>query len=306
MKEILIVVNPAARGGRTGQDWPRFAAKLQAAGLDFDAVLTDRPGQATELSRQALLEGRGLVVAAGGDGTISEVASGFLQTGEELASSPRFGVIPLGTGGDFRRTFSIPRDLDQVVQMLKTGTVRRIDAGRVSYSRPDGELGRAYFVNIADAGIGGEVVRRVESGLHLGNGGLTFALASLLTLLSWRNKPMSITVDGRGYELTAQQVVIANCQYYGGGMRVAPQAVPDDGLFEVLIGGDLTILESVRLLGPVRRGASLAGKKIQYLRGRHIEIASPERVRLDVDGEQPGYLPATIDILPGVIDLIVP
>jgi YegS/Rv2252/BmrU family lipid kinase len=239
---------------------------------------------------------------------VNEVASGFFEGGEPVPTRSRMGVLPLGTGGDFRRTFGIPRDVDQAAGALARGRCRRIDAGRISYRRRDGSPAVCHFVNIASAGIGGDVVHRVNSGFKLISGEITFTLASALVLLGWRNKPMRVVVDGELHELVAQQVVVANCQYYGGGMRVAPRAVPDDGLFDVVIAGDLGLLENARLLGPIRRGAHLEmdHDKITYRTARRVEIASSENVRIDVDGEQPGVLPATFEILPAAIDLVVP
>jgi diacylglycerol kinase (ATP) len=308
VKDTLVIVNPASGGGRTGRGWPRTAALLRGAGLDFDYALTERPAQATELARHAVGEGRPLVVAAGGDGTINEIGSGFFAGGEPIQSGSRLGVLPMGTGGDFGRTFSMSKHLETAAAALLAGRVRRIDAGRVRYRRPDGGEGLAHFLNVADAGIGGEVVRMVNSGRRLFSGELTFTLASVVALLRWRNQPMRVVADGREWNLVAQQVVVANCQYYGGGMRVAPYAMPDDGLFDVMIGGDLSRLESVRLMAPLRSGEHLEKKvdKIHHLTARRVEVSSPAPVLLDLDGEQPGTLPALFEVLPGAIELIVP
>lgn len=308
MKETLIIVNPAAAGGRTGRGWADTAARLRGAGLDFDSALTERPAQATELARAAVREGRPLVVAAGGDGTLNEVGCGFFEKGEPIATRSRLGVLPMGTGGDFRRTFALSKDLETAATALLAGRTRRIDAGRVTYRRHDGGEGVSHFLNVADAGIGGEVVRIVNSRGKVFSGEVTFALASGLALLRWRNQPMRVVADGRERELVAQQVVVANCQYYGGGMRVAPYAVPDDGLFDVMIGGDLSRLESVRLMGPLRSGQHLERKveKIDHLTARRVEVSSPATVFIDLDGEQPGTLPAVFEVVPGAIELVVP
>jgi diacylglycerol kinase (ATP) len=161
---------------------------------------------------------------------------------------------------------------------------------------------------VADAGIGGEVVRMVNRRAKVFSGEVTFALASGIALLRWRNQPMRVVADGHERELVAQQVVVANCQYYGGGMRVAPYAIPDDGLFDVMIGGDLSRLESVRLMGPLRSGEHLERgvEKIDHLTARRVEVSSPATVFIDLDGEQPGTLPAVFEVVPGAIELVVP
>jgi diacylglycerol kinase (ATP) len=304
----LVVVNPQSGGGRTGRGWSETAALLRRAGLDFDYALTERPAQAKELAADAVREGRPLVVAAGGDGTIHEVANGLLEQQGGGPPQCRFGLLPLGTGGDFRRTFRISRDLAEAARVLVAGRTRRVDAGRISFTGPDGAPSACHFVNIADAGIGGDVVTRVNRGLRLPSGELTFALATAVSLLSWRNQPMRVVVDGAEHELTAQQVVVANCRYYGGGLCIAPRAEPDDGLFDVILAGDLGLLENVRLLRPLRRGTHLdrGHPKLLHRTARRVEVDAPRRVRLDVDGEQPGTPPAVFEVVPGALDLVVP
>ena len=308
MKDTLIIVNPASAGGQTGRRWPGVADRLRAAGLDFDVASTSGRGEAEALSRQAVRDGRGLVVAAGGDGTINEVVNGFFEAGDPIAGGACVGVLPMGTGGDLRRTLGHPLDVERSAAVLKAGSARTIDAGRITCrSFDDGEVVR-HFVNIADAGIGGDVVDRVNRSGRIINGEVTFLLASIRTLLTWRNRPMRVVIDGRARELVAQQVVVANCQYFGGGMRVAPRAVPDDGLLDVVIAGDLGPWENVRGLRRIREGTHLdAGSpKLSHALAERVEISSPELTRVDADGEQPGVLPAVIEVQPAALRVICP
>lgn len=308
MKDTLIIVNPASGAGRTGRGWPAVAGRLRDAGLDFDFAMTSCAGEATELSRLALGEGRALIVAAGGDGTINEVANGFFEAGERVPTDSRFGVLPTGTGGDFRRTMGFPLGPAEAAAVLMSGHTRRIDAGRVTCTSPDGRPVIRHFVNIADAGIGGDVVNRVNNGRRMINGEVTFTVASLITLLRWRNKPMTVAIDGVKRELVAQQVVVANCQYFGGGMRVAPRALPDDGLLDVVIAGDLGTWENLRGLSKIRRGAHLDSghPKISHALAKRVEVSSPELVRVDADGEQPGVLPAVFEVMPAALEVVCP
>src|SRR5256712_7040034 len=115
----MIICSPASRGGRTGRGWPAVAAALRAGGLDFDVAMTTCAGEATELARAAVAEGRRLVVAAGGDGTVNEVANGFLEAAEPGRAPSKLAVLPTGTGGDFRRTFGLPSDVGEAARMLK-------------------------------------------------------------------------------------------------------------------------------------------------------------------------------------------
>lgn len=233
------------------------------------------------------------MVAVGGDGTLNEVVNGFFHNGAPIPTTSRLAMLPLGTGGDFRRTLRIPLDYKAAVEVIVSGTPRRLDAGCVTYQANDGSTAMRHFINIADAGLGGEVVHRVNTGSKM-LGGATFTLRSALTLLAWKNKPMTVVVDGNSHQLVAQQVVIANCQYFGGGMRMAPSASPTDGVFDVILVGDVGKIDSARGMGRIRSGTHLDdhNPKIQLMYGKRIAVSSTEPVRIDLDGEDPGMLPA--------------
>lgn len=305
IEDVLIIVNPASGGGRTGRAWPAVADRLRAAGLRFDAVTTTGPGSAVAVARQAVREGRAIVVAAGGDGTVNEVVNGFFETGERIASPTCLGVLPMGTGGDLRRTLGLPDEAAATAALLLAGRTRRIDAGRVTCAGPDGNPVVRHFVNVADAGIGGDVADMVNGGFKVLNGELTFTIAAAVTLMRWRNRAIRALIDGEERELVAQQVVVANCEYYGGGMRIAPGALPDDGLLDLVIVGDVARLESMRLMSRVRTGAHLAHPKVEHRLVRRVELRSPQRVGVDTDGERPGSLPAVFEVLPAALQVVV-
>ncbi|MGH7902591.1 MAG: diacylglycerol/lipid kinase family protein [Candidatus Dormibacteraceae bacterium] len=308
MTGVLVIVNPAADGGRTGRRWPGFAVGLRAAGVDFEAAFTTRPGEAAEISRRAVSSARGIVLAAGGDGTLNEVVNGFFEGGEAITTESVLGMIPLGSGGDFRRSFGLPSSPGGVARLLREGAPRRIDAGRATFRGHGGATAERYFINIADAGIGGEVVARVNRSSKRLGGAAAFLMASMASVLTWRNQPMRVTAGGRSMDLVAQQVVIANGRYFGGGMQVAPRAAPDDGLLDVLLVGDLGLWENARGLRRLRSGTHLddPDPKLEFFRTARVEVDSTGRVPLDLDGEQPGTLPAVFEVVPGAISLLAP
>jgi len=216
-------------------------------------------------------------------------------------------MVPLGTGGDFRRTLRIPLDPHAAVQVITTGLVRRLDAGCVTYHAPDGSTGVRHFINIASAGYSAEVAHRVNSG-NKRLGAASFTLTALSSLLAWKNKLMTLVVDGQSHSLVAQQIAVANCQYYGGGMRMAPAASPTDGVFDIVLVGDAGKVESIRGLSDIRTGKHLDqhNPKISLMYGKRVSITSTEKVRVELDGEQPGFLPALFEIQPGTIEFIAP
>ncbi|MGH7777607.1 MAG: diacylglycerol/lipid kinase family protein [Candidatus Dormibacterales bacterium] len=308
MSRVLIIVNPAAGGGRAGRRWEALSEALRASGLAFDAALTSRPGEATEMARREVERSRPLVVAAGGDGTLNEVVNGFFEGEAPIPTGSALGMIPLGSGGDFKRTFGLPADPDGIAALFSAGEARPVDVGRAWFQREAAGRGLRHFINVADAGIGGKVVATVNRSRKPLGGRVAFVAASLSALASWRNVPMRVTAGGAVRELVAQQVVIANGRYYGGGMKVAPRADPRDGMFDVVLVGDLNLRENLRGLVQIRSGHHLDGgnPKVEHLLAARVEVEADAPVRVDLDGEGPGALPAGFEVLPGAIRLLAP
>ena len=255
-----------------------------------------------------MLASRPVVVAVGGDGTLNEVVNGFFRNGAPIPTTTKLAMVPLGTGGDFRRTLRIPIDPRQAVDVVKSGLVRRLDAGAVTFTTEDGSTALRHFINIADAGFGGEVVHRVNRGAKR-LGSLTFVMGGALSMLSYSNKPMTMVIDGQTHELPkTQQVVVANCQYYGGGMQIAPSASPTDGVFDVVVIKNAGKIETLRGMNDIRGGKHLdqANPKMELMYGKRISLTSTAKVRIDLDGEDPGFLPALFEIQPGAIEFITP
>ena len=304
---MLFIVNPVSGGGKAGREWAAIEGWLPSAGFQYETALTTRPLEATEIAQRAVKESRPVVVAVGGDGTVNEVVNGFFRNGAPIPTTTKLAMVPLGTGGDFRRTLRIPLDTRAAVQIITGGLVRRLDAGCVTYQDHNGSTAVRHFINVADVGLGGDVVDKVNSGSKMLSSA-TFTIVGFTTLMGWKNKAMQVIVDGQKHDLVAQQIVIANCQYFGGGMKVAPSASPTDGVFDVIFVGDLGKLESIPLMSKLRSGTHLDqhNPKIQLMYGKRISITSADKVRVDLDGEQPGFLPALFEIQPGAIEFITP
>ena len=251
---------------------------------------------------------RPVVVAVGGDGTLNEVVNGFFHNGAPIPTTSRLGMVPLGTGGDFRRTLRIPVEPKDAIGVLKSGVVRRLDVGCVTYQKADGATAIRHFINIADAGLGGEVVQMVGNGTKR-FGSFAYKIGSARALLSFSNKPMTVDIDGTTHDLKkAQQVVVANCQFFGGGMQMAPTASPTDGVFDVILVKNAGKIETVRGMNDFLAGKHLdqSNPKIELLYGKRVSVSSPKKVRIDVDGEAVGFLPAMFEIQPGSIEFITP
>jgi len=300
----FLVVNPESAGGATGRRWPEiFAEVLRAVGEETEHAFTERPMHAAALTAQALQQGFRRIVAVGGDGTLNEVVNGFFQAGGGVPPDACLALVPRGTGGDFRRTFGLNGSLRDCCSRLK-GEVRPLDVGRVRYTRPDGTPGERYFVNVASFGVSGKVDQAVNSSNKILGGKVSFFLASVRTLAGWRDQKVRIRVDGGPEEsLGITTVAVANGQYFGGGMKVAPEADPSDGSFDVTIWSGYHLKDFALKSASVYDGRHVRWAGTRTLRCRTLEAASDEEVLLDVDGEQPGRLPASFSLLPGALRL---
>ena len=255
-----------------------------------------------------MLESRPLVVAVGGDGTLNEVVNGFFRNGAPIPTTSKLAMVPLGTGGDFRRTLRIPSDPKSAIDAIRSGMVRRLDAGCVTFQTDDGATAVRHFINIADAGLGGDVVFQMGNGTKR-FGSAAYKIAAGRALLGYKNKPMTVNIDGSTHELPkAQQVVVANCQFFGGGMQMAPSASPTDGVFDVILIKDAGKIETMRGMNDFLAGKHLDqnNPKIELMYGKRVSVSSPEKVRLDIDGETGGFLPALFEIQPGAIEFVTP
>jgi diacylglycerol kinase (ATP) len=305
---VLFVVNPASGAGKAGRQWAEIEKWLPSAGIPYETALTTRPNEATEITQRAVRQSRSVVVAVGGDGTLNEVVNGFFHNGAPLPTTSRLAMVPLGTGGDFRRTLRIPVEPKDAIGVLKTGVVRKLDVGCVTYAKADGTSGVRHFINIADAGLGGDVVNMVGNGTKR-FGSLAYTIGGTRALIGFSNKPMTVDIDGVTHQLPkAQQVVVANCQFFGGGMQMAPTASPTDGVFDVILVKNAGKIETMRGMNDFRAGKHLdqSNPKIELMYGKRVSVSSPKKVRIDVDGEAVGYLPALFEIQPGSIEFITP
>ncbi|HKB20310.1 MAG TPA: diacylglycerol kinase family protein [Gaiellaceae bacterium] len=297
----VFLVNPASDGGKTGKRWPEIARLAADRGLTGDALLSERPEHLAELAHEAAAGGARLIVAVGGDGTVNEVVNGIAGVdGVELA------IVHRGTGGDFVRTFGIPHKLEEALDVARGSTTREIDLGRATYHSWAGPEATQWFANIASAGMSGAVAKRVnETGKALG-GKTSYAWSTVAVFVRWRNVQLTVTVGEEERSGPMYDVIVANGRYLAGGMKITPEAQPDDGLFDVLLIGDVTKRDLMLTLPKIYRGTHLPHPKAELLRGATVSINAPIPLPVELDGEQPGTTPATFEVVPRALRLRVP
>jgi diacylglycerol kinase (ATP) len=304
LSHTIFLVNPASANGSTKRAWPEMAHRAASAGLDGETLFSEGPGGIAKVAGRAAEMGAKRVVVVGGDGTVNEAANGLLAAG--AGHEVELAVIPRGTGTDFVRTFGIPNKLDGAIAVARDGEIREIDAGRVSYRAWDGSPGSAYFVNVASAGMSGAVAMRANSTSKALGGKASFLWATLAVFARWKNAQVSVDIDGEHREGSMLDVIVANCEWLGGGMHMTPKAKPDDGVFDVLLIGDITKRDLVQTLPKIYRGTHLPHPKAEELRGREVRVEAPTPLPVELDGEQPGTTPATFEVVPGALRLVVP
>jgi diacylglycerol kinase (ATP) len=232
---------------------------------------------------------------------VNEVASGIVGLGGvELA------VIPRGTGVDFVRTYSIPTKLDAAVEVALRGRTREIDAGSVAYRAWSGEAAEAWFVNAAGVGMSGAVAKRTNESSKALGGMAAYLWSTVAVFARWHNTEVRVSVDDEIRGGRMHEVVVANGRYLGGGMLLCPNAEPDDGLFDVLLIGDITKGDLVRTLPKIYRGKHLPHPKAELLRGAVVSVDSNEPLPIQLDGEQPGTTPVRFEVVPRALRLRVP
>ena len=287
-----VIVNPASASGSTGEAWPQIASDLRSQFGSFRVLFTKRRGDAAALAGEAARKGAKLIIACGGDGTISEVANGILSSGKDV----ELGILPSGTGGDFRRTLEIPARTRDAARILRTGRSVRIDVGRVSYIDQNGKDATRYFVGVASCGMSTKVIERVKGDK------VSFVNAMLKTAM--QNAAVRVVVqldDTHDRHLTVLNLCIANARYFGGGMKIAPDAKLTDGKFDVVGVGDLSALQIFTSAPRVYLGSHLSMPEVSHALARKVNVWPADtcaEVALEIDGELPGRLPATFQIIP--------
>lgn len=275
---------------------------LHARALPYELLYTEGPGHATELARSSIENGKRLIVAVGGDGTVHEVVNGMIEDDRARDDRTVLGVVAAGTGCDFIRTFGIPHTAAHAVVHLDGPETFPIDVGKVTFVGAGGPQVR-YFANVAEAGLGAEVARRVPR-LRRALGPTVYLFAFWLALA--RHKPADATVDlvDRKYEGPVSNLVVANGQFYGAGMKIAPKAAPTDGLLDIQIQHP-TRAEAIALLPKVYRGDHLPHRDILEAKRVKVTIDARPPLPIEADGELLGHTPATFELLRNAIRLKV-
>lgn len=271
---------------------------------------TGHPHHAEQLAIQALNDGCDFLIAIGGDGTLSEMVNGYLHAGGTGRFKTCLGVLPSGTGNDFARGVGLWRNIVQLEGLIRANRPKLLDAGSIQIKGEDGALTTRYFDNISDLGIGAEVVSRVN-GVHLWKkvlgGTLTFFISALITFLTYKHKKIKVSWEGFSWEGRVLSLVVANGSYFGSGLGIAPEASLEDGMFEVVILADLTIMDYLRNYTRVRKSLKVEHPEATYHRVGRLSVEPQGCFAIvEADGEIVGQAPMVYTCLPGAMPFLIP
>jgi diacylglycerol kinase (ATP) len=299
---MVLICNPTAGGGGAGKAITEVRRHIEERGLAYELFFTEMRGHATELTRQALARGRTFVVAVGGDGTTHEVVNGLIEDDRAVNPDAVMGLVAAGTGADFIKTFGIPSLPAHAVAHLDGPESFSIDIGKVTYAQ-DGDRSVRYFANIAEVGLGASVVDRAAR-LPRWLGPTLYLVAFWLAIR--KHKPAHVTVDlvDRKYEGPMNNLVVANGQFFGGGMKIAPKAAPTDGVFDIQIE-HASKREALAVMPRVFSGQHVPHPDIFEAKRVRASIAAAPALRIEADGELLGHTPATFEVLKDIIRLKV-
>jgi len=296
--KTLVIVNPNSANGSTGRNWTALAELIENNLGTFDFKLTGRPGDATDFTREACAQGYEMVVALGGDGTNNEVINGFFDGETMISPKCAFGFICSGTGGDFRKTFGWSNNPLEAIKRLAGRETRAIDAGRFTYVDHKNQKRLGHFINIASFGISGLVDSYINNSSKMLGGKLSFMLNTLKAMWDYRNQSVTLTLDdGEPQDFSINTIAVANGRYFGGGMFMAPQAQPDDGLFDVVVIKGVSKLEMLNSGRYIYNGTHISLPNVTTARASRVKAVSKEDVLIDIDGEHLGRLDCTFENL---------
>jgi len=301
----LVVVNPNAGRRRGLVDWEKISGLLRQYHLNFTPVFTESPGHATDIViKYTEQEAYQKIIVVGGDGTMNEVVNGIFRQNRFKTTDITLGMITVGTGNDWGRMFGIPSDYENAVKILTLNQTFVQDAGVVSFCNED-EPGNRYFVNIAGMGFDAEVARKTNKSKEKGRGGVFLYFYTLLTsLFNYRHVEALINVDGLNLENKIFSMNVGICKYNGGGMIPAPNAIPDDGLFDLTVIRKVSKTNIILNLKRLYNGTIHMHPKVDSYTGKSITVESNDTILLETDGESLGHTPFEFQIIPRSIKIL--
>ncbi len=302
----FIIINPKANGGRMGKQWDDIQQFLTSNNIDFFSKKTTHQNHATELAIEAIENGFRKIIAVGGDGTGNEVANGILQQTIIHSSEITFALLPVGTGNDWVKTHSIPKNLDTWIEVLKKGKTIYQDAGLVNYMANEKKLER-YFINVAGMAYDAFSVH-LTKGKNWRFPKIQYLLHALRGLFKYKIHRAKLIFDDKEVIDFFYIINVGICKYSGGGMQLVPHAIPDDGKFALTFARRLSKLAVILNTYRFYNASLLEHSKVEgfFTKKIRVETMDNKPTGVEVDGEYIGETPVEFSILPKALKIVVP
>jgi diacylglycerol kinase (ATP) len=303
-KEWFVIVNPNAGNGKGKKDWSRISGLFEAQDIPVVSKFTERKGEAIEFSRNAIEQGYRKIISLGGDGTLNEVVNGIFTQKACPTNEITVGMIPVGTGNDWGRMFGIPLVYESAVLVIKENKTITHDIGVLSYYSGE-EQHKRFFINIAGLGFEALVVKKTNKQKDKGRSNNAIYFYNLLSsLIAYHNTPVEFEIDGKKNSATIFSINVGNGRYCGGGMRQTPEALPDDGLFDVTVIKEMGRIEIIKSLKLLYDGTILSHPKVDGYRCTSLKVNSESVLYAEADGESLGHTPLEFSIIPGALNVV--
>lgn len=303
--EWFVIVNPNAGKRKGEKDWLEIAAQLTAEGIEYTNVFTEHRGHAVMLTRKFIENGYRKIIVVGGDGTLNEVVNGIFTQAHVPTNKVTLAMIPVGTGNDWCRMFNIPADYRQAIQVIKKNKIFAQDTGIIKYiSSEETEITR-YFINMAGMGFDALVAKKTNKQKDLGKSNpMSYVVNILSSLFLYTFTKVSILLDSEKVSSDIFSMSVGICQYNGGGMKQAPDALPDDGLFDLTLIKPIGKLKIIRNIIKLFDGSFTRLPEVSTYRSSKIIIHSDPPMFMEADGESLGHTPFVFTILPQSLNVV--
>ncbi|MDH5768876.1 MAG: diacylglycerol kinase family lipid kinase [Nitrospirota bacterium] len=305
LRKPHIIINPFSGGGKTRKRLNYILSLLKRyCSKGYSLCVTQGPLEATFSARKTIVEGCELVISIGGDGTIHETVNGFFSNGRLINPACQLGIINCGTGHGFAQSLKLPSTIEKQFEVIFNGTGHLVDIGKIIFSDKNGETLESFFVNECQAGIGGEVVKKIMLHHKKLGGLIAFGVVTLSTAFSYPNQLVTIEIDGT-YEVTKRfiGITVGNGKYTAGGMNLTPSAELNDGLLDILLIHEQSLLHRIWNFSGIYSGRHIVSQQFSYFQGKGISLNSSEKILVEADGELLGFLPCRIEVMPSALSV---
>ncbi|WGS64714.1 diacylglycerol/lipid kinase family protein [Marinitoga aeolica] len=303
MKEYFLIVNPHSSGAKAIKLWPNIKETLEKEGFKFEYEFTKGKMDAYNITIDAIKKGYRKIIAVGGDGTANEIINGIFNQNYVDTKDIVVGVIPTGTGNDWGKTIGIPNDYLQAINIINKGNIFTQDIGKVLYYE-NNEKKERYFINIAGMFFDAVVTKNTNKSKDKNKSGtFSYLLNLLTTLFKYKSQKAEINIDGKIIKEKIFTMAVGICKYSGGGMKMLPNAIPNDGYFDITLVKEVPKFQVIRNIKKIFDGTFVNLKWVKQFKAKNVKLTSKDKIYLEVDGENLGYSPFEFEILENALNV---